>query len=140
MFKNIYPKQIKLKLTKTRHLICQSRINGVKAILLIDTGASNSCISHAEKENFNIEENGEPFEASGAGQDKLKAVLGHQCDLILGRHAVGKHAFVLLDMQHINATLVNEKTKPIDGILGGDFLSEKKAVIDYKKMCMFLNN
>lgn len=138
MFKNIPPKQIKLKLTKTRHLVCQSRINGVRAVLLIDTGASNSCIALAEKENFKIEANGEPFEASGAGKDKVKAVLGHQCDLIIGRHAVGKHAFVLLDMQHINSTLMHENAKPINGILGADFLNKNQAIIDYKNKSLDL--
>ncbi len=138
MFKNIPPLQIKLKLTKTRHLVCQSRINGIKAVLLIDTGASTSCIAYAEKETFNIEEKGEPFEASGAGKDKVKAVLGHQCDLILGRHALGKHAFVLLDMQHINATLINENVKPINGILGADFLKKNQAIIDYKNKVLNL--
>ena len=138
MFKNIPPLQIKLKLTKTRHLVCQSRINGIKAVLLIDTGASTSCIAHAEKETFNIEEKGEPFEASGAGKDKVKAVLGHKCDLILGRHAIGKHAFVLLDMQHINATLIKETAKPIDGILGSDFLKNNRAIIDYRNKTLSL--
>ena len=138
MFKNISLKQIKLRLTKTRHLVCQSRINGVKAILLVDTGASNSCIALAEKESFKIEENGSPFEASGAGKDKVKAVLGHECDLILGRHRVGKQAFVLLDMQHINATLAHEKVKPINGILGADFLKKNQAIIDYKNKTLNL--
>ncbi len=138
MLKNISSKHIKLKLTKTRHLVCQSRINGVKAVLLIDTGASNSCIALAEKNNFKITENGEPFEAAGAGKDKVKAILGHQCDLILGRHAVGKHAFVLLDMQHINDTLIHENGKPINGILGADFLIENRANIDYKNKSLNL--
>ncbi len=138
MFKNILSLQIKLQLTKTRHLVCQSLINGVKAVLLIDTGASTSCIALAEKETFNIEEKGEPFEASGAGKDKVKAIMGHQCDLILGRHAMGKHAFVLLDMQHINATLINENVKPINGILGADFLKKNQAIIDYKNKVLNL--
>ena len=138
MFKIIPPLQIKLKLTKTRHLVCQSRINGVKAVLLIDTGASSSCIAYSEKETFNIEEKGEPFEASGAGKDKVKAIMGHQCDLILGRHAMGKQAFVLLDMQHINATLMNENVEPINGILGADFLKKNHAIIDYKNKVLNL--
>ncbi len=125
------PKKVKLKFTKTRHLVCQARINGHKATLLIDTGASSSCIALTNKEKFNIYEKGDPFEASGAGKDKVKAVLGHKCDLILGRHSVGKQSFVLLDMQHINATLIHENTKPIDGILGADFLKKNRVLIDY---------
>lgn len=131
MFEKATFKKIKIKLTKTHHLICQARINGSKAILLIDTGASNSCITISEKDHFKIKEKGDPFEASGAGKDKVKAILGQQCDLKLGRYAVGKHSFILLDMEYINATLANQNAKPIDGILGADFLKEKRAVIDY---------
>ena len=126
------PKRIKLRLTKTRHLVCKARINGHKANILIDTGASSSCIALTNKEKFNIREKGDPFEASGAGKDKVKAVLGHECGLVLGRHNLGKQPFILLDMQHINATLIHENTKPIDGILGADFLKKNRVLIDYR--------
>ena len=138
MFKNNSSKQIQLKITKTRHLICRARVNGVKAVLLIDTGASNSCISISKKEIFDIKEKGDPFEASGAGKDKVKAILGHQCELILGRHKMKKHAFVLLDMRHINNTLVKENVKPIDGILGADFLKKNRAIINFKNNTLTL--
>jgi len=69
LFKIIPPLQIKLKLTKTRHLVCQSRINGVKAVLLIDTGASSSCIAHSEKETFNIRSFGLAKVVVGRGSD-----------------------------------------------------------------------
>tara|TARA_Y100000389_G_C17350632_1_gene458241 strand:+ start:532 stop:948 length:417 start_codon:yes stop_codon:yes gene_type:complete len=138
LFKNTSPKQIQLKVTKTRHLVCRARINGIKAVLLIDTGASNSCIALSEKEKFNVKEKGDPFKASGAGKDKVEAVLGHQCNLILGRNSVRKHAFVLLDMQHINATLKQENAKPIDGILGADFLKKNRALIDYRNNTLSL--
>ena len=105
MFKNTSPKQIQLKVTKTRHLICRARINGVKAVLLIDTGASNSCIALSEKEKFNVKEKGDPFKASGAGKDKVEAVLGHQCDLIL-EDIQSTPCFV--GYAHINATLMHE--------------------------------
>ena len=134
----MFEKIIKLKLTKTRHLTCHARINGIKAILLIDTGASNSCIALAQKETYDIKEKGGPFEAAGAGQDRVKAVLGHRCELILGRHKVKKQSFILLDMQHINATLVRENTAPINGILGADFFEKNKALIDYKNKILTL--
>ena len=126
------PKKIKLRLTKTRHLVCKARINGNKANILIDTGASSSCIALTNKEKFNIREKGESFEASGAGKDKVKAVLGNECELVLGRHDLGKHPFILLDMQHINATLIHENSKPIDGILGADFFKKNQVLIDYR--------
>jgi len=54
---------------------------------------------------------------------------------------MGEQSFVLLDMQYINATIVKEGGKTIDGILGNDFLRKHKVIIDYsKKKMMLLNN
>ena len=131
-------RKVNIKLTRTKHLSCQARINGFKAKLLIDTGASNSCIAIAQKDFFDLKEKGDPFEAAGAGKDKMKAIQSHKCNLILGRHLVGKHAFVLLDMQHINTTLIKEGGKAIDGILGNDFLVKYKVIIDYEKKLITL--
>jgi hypothetical protein len=131
LLKKLPPKKVRLKLSKTKHLICPSRINGIKAILLVDTGASSSCIALSEKERFKLSEKGTAFEAAGAGKDKVKAILSQRCHLILGRHSMGNQSFVLLDMQHINNTLAHENVAPIDGILGADFLRKNKAIIDY---------
>ena len=136
MFKKINPRKVKIKIILTHHLSCQARINGIKATLLIDTGASNSCIAMSQKNNFNILEKGDPFEAAGAGEDKMKAILANKCNLFLGRHLIGQQSFVLLDMQHLNATLIKEGSGNIDGILGNDFLRKHKVIIDYAEKRM----
>ena len=51
--------------------------------------------------------------------------------LHLGRHEVGKHGFVLLDLTHV-IKLFFSRSLPIDGILGADFLKKNKAMIDYR--------
>ena len=135
-----YLKRVKLKLNKTLHLICQARINGVKARLLIDTGASSSCIALEEQQRFDLTVDGDSFEAAGAGQGKMKAIPSQKCTLIIGRYRVEPFAFILLEMCHINATLQAQNAPPIDGILGADFLKEKKAVIDYNEMYLLINN
>ena len=128
-------RKVNIRITITNHLSCKARINGVKANLLIDTGASNSCIALSQKKYFGIKEKGNPFEAAGAGEVKMKAILA-KVNLILGRHLIGQQSFMLLDMQYINATLVKEGGITIDGILGNDFLRKYKVIIDYtdKKM------
>ena len=122
---------VSLKFTKTRHLVCRARINGFNASLLVDTGASNSCIHSDFQELFQLTPKGDSFDAAGASEGKMTATMTHKCELHLGRHKLDKHAFVLLDLNHINQTLLNQGAKPIDGILGADFLMKKKIVIDY---------
>ena len=74
---------VRLKLSKTNHLLCKARLNGTAAVLLIDTGASSSCIHSALQEQFNLEINGKSFDAAGAGEGKMKATQTKKCALHL---------------------------------------------------------
>ena len=126
-------RSVSIQFTKTRHIICKAHINGVPAQLLIDTGASSSCIHSKLQEYFKLRVRGDSFDAAGASQGKMKAILTRKSKLQLGRHEVGKQAFVLLDLTHINATLETQGATPIEGIIGADFLKKNKVIIDYAK-------
>ena len=130
--------KIKMRKIKTQHFICRAQINGIKAKLLIDTGASNSCVNQSQKKVFFLEKVGDNFEAAGAGEDKMTAAMSRSCQLQLGRHKVKPFAFILLDMQHINASLLSQGTRPIDGIFGADFLNKNKALIDYENQRLWI--
>lgn len=127
----------KLQITKTKHIWCTARINGKNAVLLIDTGASSSCIHSELQEHYKLIIRGESFDAAGASAGKMKATLTSKCKLDLGKEFAGKHAFVLLDLNHVNQTLQSQGARKIDGILGADFLKRKKAVIDYGQRMLF---
>jgi len=129
---------VSLQLTKTKHLICRARINGFNVTLLVDTGASNSCIHSELEEAFQLKPKGDSFDAAGASEGKMTAVMTQKCELYLGRHKLGKHAFVLLDLNHINQTLRSQGAQPIEGILGADFLVKKKITIDYRNRKLIL--
>ena len=126
-------RSVSIQFTKTRHIICKAHINGVPAQLLIDTGASSSCIHSKLQEYFKLRVRGDSFDAAGASQGKMKAILTRKSKLQLGRHEVGKQTFVLLDLTHINATLETQGATPIEGIIGADFLKKNKVIIDYAK-------
>ena len=128
----------KLKVLKTKHILCKALINGKKAKLLIDTGASNSCIDSVLQDHFELEKYGEPFQASGAGEGKMEATMTLNCNIKLGRNYKGKQAFVLLDLSHVNDTLNTQGVEKIDGVIGADFLKENNAVIDYSLSKLFL--
>ena len=129
---------VSLKFSKTKHILCSARINGIHANLLVDTGASSSCIHSALQEHFKLQVKGSPFDAAGANQGKMKATMTKKGPFHLGRYKMGKHGFVLLDLTHVNETLLSQGAKPIDGILGADFLIKKKVLIDYKNRKLIL--
>ena len=130
--------KVKLYKIKTQHLICFGSINNVKATFLIDTGASNSCISLENIDVYDLETEGEKFEASGASDKKMEAILSKECRFKLGRFSMKKQKFVLLDLNHINSLLESQNVKKINGIIGAEFLKATKAIIDYDNLNLFL--
>ena len=130
--------KVKLYKIKTQHLICFGSINNVKATFLIDTGASNSCISLENIDVYDLETEGEKFEASGASDKKMEAILSKKCRFKLGRFLMKKQKFVLLDLNHINSLLESQNVKKINGIIGAEFLKATKAIIDYDNLDLFL--
>ena len=130
--------KVKLYKIKTQHLICFGSINNVKATFLIDTGASNSCISLKNIDVYDLKTEGEKFEASGASDKKMEAILSKECKFKLGRFSMKKQKFVLLDLNHINSLLESQNVKKINGIIGAEFLKATKAIIDYDNLDIFL--
>jgi hypothetical protein len=130
--------KVKLYKIKTQHLICFGSINNVKATFLIDTGASNSCISIENIDVYDLKTEGEKFEASGASDKKMEAILSRECRFKLGRFSMKKQKFVLLDLNHINSLLESQNVKKINGIIGAEFLKATKAIIDYDNLDLFL--
>ena len=130
--------KVKLYKIKTQHLICFGSINNIKATFLIDTGASNSCISIENIDVYDLKTEGEKFEASGASDKKMEAILSKECKFKLGRFSMKKRKFVLLDLNHINSLLESQNVKKINGIIGAEFLKATKAIIDYDNLDIFL--
>ena len=130
--------KVKLYKIKTQHLICFGSINNVKATFLIDTGASNSCISLENIDVYDLKTEGEKFEASGASDKKMEAILSKECRFKLGRFSMKKQKFILLDLNHINSLLESQNVKKINGIIGAEFLKATKAIIDYDNLDLFL--
>ena len=129
---------VRISFSNTKHLLCKAKINGKAAILLIDTGASNSCIHSELEEYFELQTKGDPFDAAGASEGKMHAIMTTKCILELGNNFKGKQAFVLLDLSHVNLSLSSQGVKKIDGIIGADFLKKNKAIIDYSQRKLFL--
>lgn len=138
---NIILKQktkITLTPTPSQHLSCTIQVNGVEGIFIVDTGASNSCLDELNAEKFLIRPAGEPIEMSGAGKEKLQATSSEECQLAYKGQPIGSLSFMLIDMIAVNDSLDKMEVSPIDGILGADIFLEKKAIIDYNDLCLYL--
>ena len=134
----IKKKKILLKITASKHIICDLKVNNKDARFLVDTGASNSCFDILKKEKYNIQSKGKEIELTSAAERKMGAISSDNCKLIFDSQKIIDVTLMLIDMSTINDALEEQKEKKIDGILGGDILNEIKAKINYEKLLIDL--
>jgi predicted aspartyl protease len=116
------------------HLYINAKINGHKAHLLVDTGASKTVFDKNRIVNFSEENKLVELDrlSTGLGTDSMR---GHMIDIdeiSLGTIKVKNYQGLALDLSHVNASYDKLGLEPIDGVLGSDILHECNAIIDYK--------
>ena len=129
---------IRLKKTKSQHLVALLEVNSTEGLFLIDTGASNSCISADKEVHFTLIAKENMLELSGAGSEKLEAKPTTKSSIAYNGLFLVTLKFFLLDMTSINNSLSEQGNEMIDGIIGADFLKKTNALIDYKSKKLFL--
>jgi len=131
-------KKIKFKVSKTQHLLIKAKINGVSGNFILDTGASNSCVSFENVALFQLNPDDSKTKAAGAGGSGMITQIAKNNRLQIGRWKSTEFHLVVFDMTHVNLALQQYKAKPVQGIIGADILLEGKAIIDYFNHCLYL--
>ena len=130
--------KIKLKKMITNHLEVKAEINGIKGRFILDTGASNSCVSFDLKEHFKIISEKSEIKAAGAGSIDIETQKSHNNSLKIGKWKTRNCDLVVFDLSYVNTALTQQNAKEIQGIIGADILETGKALIDYDKKHLYL--
>ena len=130
--------KIKLHLTKTNHFEIFAKINGVKGLFILDTGASNSCVDFETATTFKLKVKDSDIKAAGAGATDMKTQVSKQNKISIGKWSKDKVVLVLFSLTHVNTALTAHNSKPVEGIIGADILKKGKAIIDYEKKYLYL--
>jgi predicted aspartyl protease len=106
--------------------------------LVIDTGASHSCLSKKLVKNLTEKKPVKADIVVGIGRGLLKNKLVNVPNFRIGDLEICDYMFLILPLAHINKILLSIDLDPIDGFLGSDILHAHKATIDYgnKKMTL----
>lgn len=133
-------KYIKIKLKKivTNHLQLSAKINGCKGKFILDTGASNSCVSLDLIEHFKLISEESEVKAAGAGATDMETKKSISNRLQIGKWKTNNCNLVLFDLSHVNTALTQHKAEEIHGIIGADILENGRAFIDYNKKVLYL--
>ena len=129
---------VKLKRTVTNHFEFKASINGIEGRFILDTGASNSCLSTHDIEKFGLITEESDHKAAGAGSIEIDTLISKKNKLEIGKYKLPKLTLVLIDLSNINTALLKQEAEEIDGIIGADVLEKTRAVIDYKKKKLYL--
>ena len=128
--------EVPLTLNKTGLLDVKEEVEGISALLVVDTGCNNVNLdrSIAQRAKLEVKEIGKKTAALGdtvaTGQAKI-------AKLAVGELSSPGETFVV-DFAHINALRKDHGDPPCEGLLGGSFLMYYSAVIDYAHLKLYL--
>jgi hypothetical protein len=122
------------------HLVVDAKINGKRANMLIDSGASNTVFDKTRITRFLPTEILQTHEklSTGLGTNSMKSESAKIETLEFGKLKIEGYQAVILDLSHVNISYKVMKMKPIDGVIGGDILKKYSGVIDYGKKTLVL--
>jgi hypothetical protein len=117
------------------HLLIKAKVNGKRASLLIDTGASKSVFDKEKVQRFVSEKSFTALEklSTGLGTAKMKTHSALLKKIQLGKLIVPGFETIVIDLSHVNQTYSKLDLPEIDGVLGSDLMLKYDALIDYKK-------
>lgn len=130
--------RIPLKKLATGHYKLSAKINGVSGDFILDTGASTSCVGIINVTHFSLIPEESNITAAGAGAINMETSLARNNALSIGSFQLKNIDFVLFDLSHVNKALFQVKEKEVHGIIGADFLKQRRGVIDYGRNCFYV--
>ena len=130
--------KISFLITDSNHIVIKCKVNSINSRLLVDTGASNSCIDYLSVKKFNIKFKKYDEKASSATDSIKEVFYSNNNTLEIEDLKKNNFEFILFDMTHINNSLREKEILNVDGIIGSDILKELNATINYKQKTITL--
>lgn len=116
------------------HTLVNGRVAGRAVRMVLDTGASRSCMDMAYVAEMlpQLQTSVHDGVTAGIGGDDFEVRTANIPDFHIGRFKLDCYeTMALLDFSYINLAYQRLHRKPVQVILGNDFLVQHKAVIDY---------
>ena len=118
------------------HTLLNGSVAGVKIRIVLDTGASHSCIDKQFINQIFPDREMEKNEGvnAGIGGSDFEVLVTDLPDFKIGHyHQKLMENIAVIDFTHINMAYEALNHKPVQMILGNDFCVNHKAVIDYEQ-------
>ncbi len=122
------------------HVLIKIKINNKSALMVLDTGASQTVLDKNRVHRFVDDKEFVKSEAlsTGLGTNSMESHIVNIKKMQLGELVLKNTSLILLDLSIVNASYELIGMKPLDGIMGSDILMKHKAVIDFGKKILKL--
>ena len=124
------------------HIIAEAKFsNLISGLWVIDTGASKTVFDKNLSDSIlEFDEHSEEIHSAGIQDEPIKAEFAILKPFMFRKKEIKDLKVALLDLKHINDLYQKSTNIKICGLLGGDFLMNYKALIDYRKRIMILHD
>jgi hypothetical protein len=107
-------------------------------LLLLDTGAAKLALDRGAAERLTLPLGSTQSKAAGLGAGGVAVQSARLPPLALGPFAAPAAEAVVLDLATVNRSRAKRGDRPLDGVLGAEFLEAHQAVIDYPHQRLYL--
>lgn len=129
--------EVELSENTTGQFEVEATLDGERLLLLVDSGSSHTLFSRARLEELGMELEETRIEFSGFGStQRLQSAQTE--DLVIGGASTGPISVFAADLEHLRSRLEQAGSRPVDGVLGADFLGRWSAVLQVKRSKLFL--
>lgn len=121
------------------HYLLRTTVDSISILLILDSGASGTLIFDSERaQRASLRYIDSVDVASGLGATGMKIQHAKAYNIGIGDLLIDSMSVSVLDLSHVTSAFSRGGIADIDGVLGAEFLKDKKGIVDYNTDALFL--
>ena len=122
------------------HLVYQGTHQGQRLTWIVDTGAEATVLSQAAARRLGVPTAASRSRIIDASGDHASVRIGRLRNIRFGALNIGRFEVAVTDLSTVRRSFRDSSGRPIDGILGMDFLENSHALLDSKSRLLYLGS
>ena len=122
------------------HLLVSSRHNGRRLTWVVDTGAEVTVMASETVRRIGIPTTPSRSKIIDASGDRASVSTATLHDVVFGQLVVSEFQVAVTSLKTIRRTFRDRSGRPVDGIIGMDFLEESSALLDTASKVLYIGD
>jgi clan AA aspartic protease (TIGR02281 family) len=131
---------VALTRTPVGHFSLKGTIDGRPVTLLLDTGASSTVVDRATADRLGLAARLVDNKGGGLGASGARTERAAVASVRLDGFTTHLDSVFVMDIATVNVALADNGAEAVDGVVGADVLMHGRAVIDYARGVLYLQD